>query len=81
VQNILSRGYPYCVIARYGFHRTNRKTLRIYDAERCKERNAIEHFFNKLKQFGRIATRYDKPLANFARSLELLPVSSTKQLN
>jgi putative transposase len=29
------------------------------------ERNRIERFFNKLKQFRRVATRYDKLLANF----------------
>lgn len=31
-----------------------------YDKERYRERNRIERFFNKLKQFRRIATRYDK---------------------
>lgn len=30
-----------------------------------KERNLIERFFAKLKQFRRVATRYDKLLANF----------------
>ncbi len=30
-----------------------------------KERNRVERFFNKLKQFRRVATRYDKLLANF----------------
>jgi transposase len=37
---------------------------RPYDAELYKERNVIERFFNKLKQFRRVATRYDKLLAN-----------------
>src|SRR5882724_8982664 len=31
-----------------------------YDKERYRGRNRIERFFNKLKQFRRIATRYDK---------------------
>ncbi len=31
-----------------------------YDQERYRGRNRIERFFNKLKQFRRIATRYDK---------------------
>jgi len=31
-----------------------------YDKELYRERNRIERFFNKLKQFRRIATRYDK---------------------
>lgn len=30
-----------------------------------RERNLIERFFSKLKQFRRVATRYDKLLANF----------------
>ncbi|EEQ94323.1 Transposase DDE domain protein [Brucella intermedia LMG 3301] len=30
-----------------------------------KERNLVERFFAKLKQFRRVATRYDKLLANF----------------
>lgn len=36
-----------------------------YDRTLYKERNRIERFFNKLKQFRRVATRYDKLLANF----------------
>jgi putative transposase len=43
----------------------NRKVQRAYDAELYKERNRVERFFNKLKQFRRVATRYDKLLANF----------------
>jgi transposase len=27
----------------------------------CHQRNRVEHFFNKFKQFRRLATRYDKP--------------------
>ena len=30
-----------------------------------RERNNVERFFNKLKQFRRIATRYDKRASNF----------------
>ena len=36
-----------------------------YDKVLYKDRNSIERFFNKLKNFRRIATRYDKLLANF----------------
>lgn len=42
----------------------NRKVQRPYDTL-YKERNIIERFFNKLKQFRRVATRYDNLLANF----------------
>ena len=38
----------------------NRKIRRRYDTALYKERNVIERFFNKLKQFRRVATRYDK---------------------
>jgi len=40
--------------------RSHRKTSRDYDRYLYKERNAIERIFNKIKQFRRIATRYDK---------------------
>ncbi|MBI2309043.1 MAG: transposase [Rhodocyclales bacterium] len=43
--------------------RSNRRTAREYDRERYKARNLVEPFFNRLKQFRRLATRYDK-LAN-----------------
>ena len=39
--------------------KSNRKTPRPYFILYC-ERNLIERFFNKLKQFRAIATRYDK---------------------
>ena len=36
-----------------------------------KDRNRIERMFNKVKQFRRIATRYDKTKASFAAFLNL----------
>ena len=36
-----------------------------YDAERYKHRNRVERFFNKIKHFRRIATRYDKLAKTF----------------
>ena len=36
-----------------------------YDKELYRERNRIERFFNKLKQFRRLATRYDKLAKTF----------------
>lgn len=36
-----------------------------YDTELYKERDLVERFFNKLKHFRRIATCYDKLIANF----------------
>lgn len=40
--------------------RTRRKIKREYDTDLYKERNLIERMFNKMKNFRRVATRYDK---------------------
>jgi putative transposase len=53
----------------------NRKDQRPYDAELYKERNIIERFFSKLKQFRRVATRYDKLLANFMGFVKLAAIA------
>jgi putative transposase len=44
--------------------RRHRRRPHAYDKALYKERNLIERFFNKLKQFRRVATRYDKLLVN-----------------
>ncbi|MBY3300562.1 IS5 family transposase, partial [Rhizobium laguerreae] len=53
----------------------NRKLQRHYDADLYKERNRIERFFNKLKRFRRVATRYDKLLANFMGFVKLAAIA------
>ena len=45
--------------------RKNRKEQRKYNKDIYKNRNQIERFFNQLKQFRRMATRYDKLLFSF----------------
>ncbi len=40
-----------------------------YDHALYRERNRIERFFNKLKHFRRIATRYDKLAKTFFAAL------------
>lgn len=40
--------------------RSRRKNPREYDKDLYKERNIIERMFNKMKNFRRVATRYDK---------------------
>jgi putative transposase len=45
--------------------KSNRRTPIAYDKALYEERNLVERFFNKLKQFRRVATRYDKLLANY----------------
>jgi putative transposase len=53
----------------------DRKIQRAYDTDLYKERNRIERFFNKLKQFRRVATRYDKLLANFMGFVKLAAIA------
>ena len=53
----------------------NRKVKRAYDADLYQERNIIERFFNKLKQFRRVATRYDKLLVNFMGFVKLAAIA------
>ncbi len=53
----------------------NRKTQRDYDVELYKEGKIIEHLFNKLKQFRKVATRYDKLLANFMGFVKLAAIA------
>ncbi len=42
-----------------------RKTLIPYDAVAYRQRNLIERMFGRLKDFRRVATRYDKLARNF----------------
>jgi transposase len=46
-------------------NRSNRKKKYRWKKVIYRERNLVERFFNKLKRFRRIATRYDKLGANF----------------
>jgi transposase len=43
----------------------NRAAQRAIDRERYKDRNLVERFWAKAKQFRRVATRYDKTARNF----------------
>jgi transposase len=52
--------------------RANRKQPAAYDRRIYRERNRVERFFNKLKHFRRIATRYDKLAKNFLALLQLV---------
>jgi transposase len=52
--------------------RANRKKLIRYDKEAYKGRNVIERCYCRLKDFRRIATRYDKLARNFFSSVCLV---------
>jgi transposase len=45
--------------------RRNRQEIREIDDNLYKDRNKIERFFNRIKHYRRIATRYDKTARNF----------------
>ena len=45
--------------------KSNRTEQRYFDQHIYRERHQIENLFNKLKQFRRIATRYDKTAASY----------------
>jgi putative transposase len=45
--------------------RRNRTELIEYDRHLYRERNGVERFFARIKQYRRVATRYDKKAQNF----------------
>ena len=51
--------------------RCNRLVQRAFDKHLYRNRNLVERFFCRIKQFRRIATRYDKLAENFLASLKL----------
>ena len=51
--------------------KANRKNPPVCDFRAYKDRNRIERMFNRLKQFRRIATRYDKTRRSFGAFLAL----------
>jgi transposase len=51
--------------------KANRKTPREYDFALYCERNLVERFFNQIKHFRALATRYDKLARNFLAGVQL----------
>ena len=49
----------------------NRKNRPAFSEWLYRQRNAVERFFNKLKHFRAVATRYDKRDDNFLASVKL----------
>ena len=45
--------------------RENRIEQREYDKDLYKDRNLVERFWSRMKQFRRVATRYEKTARNF----------------
>jgi transposase len=74
-QIILSRRSPKSAQRSSSRRSETAKIRRSYDIDLYKERNIIERFSNKLKQFRRVATRYDKLLANFMGFVKLAAIA------
>ena len=51
--------------------KANRLVQRNYDKHHYKSRNLVERFFCRIKQFRRIATRYEKLAARFTAFIHL----------
>ena len=52
--------------------KADRTTPIPHDAEMYKWRHLVENFFQRLKEFRRIATRYDKTDTSFAAAIYLV---------
>lgn len=57
--------------------RRNRKRVIRYDKDRYRDRHLIENAFCRLKDFRRIATRYDKLVANFFSAVATATASAS----
>ena len=51
-----------------------RKAPRLVDWHRYRERNVVERFWSKVKQYRRVATRYEKKAANFLAFVQVAAV-------
>lgn len=54
--------------------RSNRKGTFVFSSWVYRQRNLVERFFNRIKQFRGIATRYDKNPLNFLAAVKLVAV-------
>jgi len=55
-------------------NKSNRKNTHPFDPDRYRDRNVIERMFCRLKDFRRIATRYDKLAQNFLSAVILAAI-------
>lgn len=52
----------------------DRRVQRPVDPKLYRQRNLVERFFNKLKHFRRVATRYDKLARNFTAAVAIASI-------
>jgi transposase len=53
-------------------NRSNRNQRYAFSPWLYKQRNLVERFFNRIRQFRGISTRYDKDPANFLAAIRLV---------
>jgi len=66
----LHRYHIRCTIAR----RSNEQRRGAFNKQHYRKRNIVERLINRLKQFRRIATRYEKRAANFAAMITIASI-------
>jgi transposase len=66
----LHRYHIRCTIAR----RSNERRRDSFNKEHYRKRNIVERLINRLKQFRRIATRYEKRATNFSAMITIAAI-------
>jgi transposase len=61
--------------------RCNRKEPVCFSPHLYLARNLVERFFNKIKQYRRVATRYDKLAANYLAFIQLASIRLWLRVN
>ena len=69
-RNYLHRKHICCTIA----HRSNERRRGSFNKLHYRKRNMVERLINRLKQFRRIATRYEKRAANFSAIITIASI-------
>jgi transposase len=69
-RSYLHRYHIRCTIAR----RSNQRRTAPFNKQHYKKRNIVERLINRLKQFRRIATRYEKRASNFAAMITIASI-------
>jgi transposase len=69
-RNYLHRKHICCTIAR----RSNERRRGSFNKAHYRKRNIVERLINRLKQFRRIATRYEKRASNFAAMITIASI-------
>ena len=69
-RNYLHRHHICCTIAR----RSNERRKGPFEKSHYRKRNIVERLINRLKQFRRIATRYEKRVVNFSAMITIASI-------